>query len=246
MFSIPLLQGQTPRWSWMPSACHVCGTWPAQPVGQAICADCLGAFVTATDRCRTCAQVWAHPVMACGECLNHPLGLRCCVAAVDYAYPWDQWVARFKFHGDTAWANVFASLMASAPGAAELLDRCDRFVPLPLTAQRLGKRGYNQTWLLTKALARQHAHRHKPWTDGLVKWQDTPTQQGLNRSDRLVNLRSAFVVPTHALTEISGQRILLIDDIMTTGATLRAAAQALTMAGAAEVNALVFARTPRA
>lgn len=242
----PLILGTSPRWAWLPSECHVCGVWPAQPLGQSVCGACLQAFVSTALRCPTCAQVLS-PSAPCGECLSRPLGLAQCVAAVDYAYPWDGPIARFKFHGDTAWAHLFARLIVGAPGAPEMLTRCHSFVPMPLTPRRLGERGYNQAGLLAKALARHASeHRHKPRFDGLVKLRDTPAQHALDRPARLLNLRTAFAVPPQALPGLSGQRVLLIDDIMTTGATLQAAAQALTMAGAAEVNALVFARTPRA
>ncbi len=242
----PSLSGTRLRWAWVPSACHVCGVWPAQPQGQAICGACLDAFAPTVPRCPTCAQVLGT-ADTCGECLGRPLTLAQCVAAVDYSYPWDQPIARFKFHGDTAWAHLFTDLMSRAPGAHELLTRCHSFVPLPLTPRRLGERGYNQAGLMAQALARQASgHRRKPRFDWLVKLQDTPAQHELDRPARLLNLRTAFAVSPHALPGLQGQRVLLIDDIMTTGATLHAAAQALTMAGAAEVNALVFARTPRA
>ncbi|MEY2682997.1 MAG: hypothetical protein RJA09_141 [Pseudomonadota bacterium] len=242
----PPILGASPRWAWLPSECHVCGVWPAQPLGEAVCGACLDAFVPTTPRCPTCALV-QNPSGLCGECINRPPGLTQCVAAVDYAYPWDGSIARFKFQGVTAWAHLFARLMAGAPGAQALLNRCHRFVPMPLTPRRLGERGYNQAGLLAKALSRQaREHRHKPWFDALLKLQDTAAQHGLDRAARMVNLRTAFAVSPHAVADLSGQRVLLVDDIMTTGATLQAAAQALTMAGAAEVNALVFARTPRA
>lgn len=241
----PILETR-PRWAWLPSACHVCGVWPAQPLGQAVCGVCVQTYVSSAPRCSTCAQVWGSS-SPCGECLSRPLGLTQCVAAVDYAYPWDGPIALFKFHGDTGWAHLFADLMARAPGAPELLTHCHRFVPMPLTPRRLGERGYNQAGLLTQALSR-HAreHRPKPRLEGLLKLHDTPAQHGLDRPARLLNLRTAFAVQPQAMADLTGQRVLLIDDIMTTGATLQAAAQALTMAGAAEVNALVFARTPRA
>lgn len=168
-----------------------------------------------------------------------------CVAAVDYGYPWDQPLARFKFHGDIAWADWFARRMAHAPGAESILQRSDAFLPLPLTLRRLGERGYNQAWLLARALGNHAPNaRHKPQAQWLVKLRDTPPQHGLDRRARLHNLNAAFAVSAGALHRLNGQRVLLVDDIMTTGATLRAAAQALTMAGASEVNAMVFARTP--
>jgi ComF family protein len=168
------------------------------------------------------------------------------VAAVDYGYPWDQTIARFKFHGDTAWAHLFGALMAQAPGAGELLARCDNVIPMPLTRRRLGERGYNQAWLLARALTSRHREwKQKPQPEWLIKLRDTPPQHELDRHSRLTNLEATFTVSLRALPELKQRKVLLIDDIMTTGATLTAAARALTMAGVAQVDALVFARTPR-
>lgn len=207
----------------------------------------MTAFAPVAARCPTCALALQPALPHCGECLQHPAVFGGCVAAVDYGYPWDRFIAQFKFHGDTAWARLFGTLMAQAPGAHELLTRCDSFIPMPLTRQRLGERGYNQAWLLTQALApRRSEFGHKPQPEWLVKIQDTPPQHELDRRGRLTNLATAFAVSAQALPELAQRRVLLIDDIMTTGATLTAAARALTMAGAAQVDALVFARTPRA
>ena len=179
--------------------------------------------------------------------MNRPAGLTHCVAAVDYGFPWNRLIARFKFQGDTAWAHLFATLMAQAPGGAELLGDCDALVPLPLTPRRLGERGYNQSMLLTKALANLGpGGPRRVRATWLLKLKDTPAQHTLDRAARLSNLQSAFVVPPDVRDQVSHRRVLLVDDILTTGATLRAAARALTIAGAAEVNALVFARTPSA
>jgi predicted amidophosphoribosyltransferase len=71
-------------------------------------------------------------------CARQDPWLDSAVAAVDYGYPWNQLIARFKFHGDTAWAHTFAHLMADAPGAHDLLELCDTLAPLPLTPKRLG------------------------------------------------------------------------------------------------------------
>ena len=118
------------------------------------------------------------------------------VAAVDYGYPWNHLIARFKFHGDTAWANTFAHMMADAQGASALLELCDTLAPLPLTPKRLGERGYNQAWLLAQALrkAAPGGWAGKRLASPLVKIMDTPHQHELNREDRLHNLDAAFNV----------------------------------------------------
>jgi ComF family protein len=239
-----------PRPNWgvcLPSACHVCGTWPAVPVGQPICKDCVLAFTDTAARCKRCAlRLDTTTSGHCGACVRHDPWLDSAVAAVDYSYPWNHLIARFKFHGDTAWAHTFARLMANAPDAHDLLELCDTLAPLPLTPKRLGERGYNQAWLLAQALqkATPDCRAGKRLALPLVKVLDTPQQHELTRKDRLHNLDTAFSVQPSEGVRLHQSRVLLVDDIMTTGATLRAAAKALKIAGAREVHALVFARTP--
>jgi ComF family protein len=164
------------------------------------------------------------------------------VAALDYAYPWDKLIHRFKFQGDLAWAHWFAQIMLKAPGAADCLAQADWCLPIPLSAHRLGERGYNQAWLLTKALTR--SQHHKARSDWLIKLVGTPAQHQLDRTERQHNLRAAFATSAHAQPQLAHRSVLLVDDIMTTGATLHAAALALKRAGVARVEALVLARTP--
>lgn len=169
------------------------------------------------------------------------------MAALDYAYPWNQLIHRFKFKGEVAWAQWLAGLMWQAPGTAPLLAATDWWLPIPLSLPRLGERGYNQSWELVKALAPLHASaslKQKARADWLLKLAHTSAQHDLNRAARLRNLGTAFAIAPHALPHMANAHVLLVDDIMTTGATLHAAAQALRRGGAASVSALVLARTP--
>ncbi len=162
--------------------------------------------------------------------------------AVDYRYPWDALIARLKFRGEPGWATPFADLMLQTPGARALLDQCDWFAPVPLTPARLAERGHHTPWELVKALVRRHPH--PACADALARLSDGPAQHRLARAERLRNLASAFVVPPQRLAALAGKRVLLVDDVTTTGATLLAASRALRSAGVSGVDALVFARTP--
>lgn len=234
------------RWRWLPAQCEVCGCWPTCPAGQAVCGDCVQAFTHTLPRCPTCALP-LPPQAACRHCRQHPPGLTHCVAALDYAYPWHTPIQRFKFQGEVAWADLFAQWMWQAPSAQALLDACDWWLPLPLSPRRLGERGYNQSWELLKHIAQRHTGSHTPsqaHSDWLIKLGDTPDQHSLDRSARLHNLGSAFSASPKALPHLTQRHVLLVDDVMTTGATLQAAALALRRAGATQVSALVLARTP--
>ncbi len=169
---------------------------------------------------------------------------------MDYAYPWDGLVARLKFRNEPAWAHTMARLMLQRPEVRTLLTEADLMVPVPLTAGRLAERGYNQAWEIAKALrllGRQMVLTVPgPGAQTLMRHGEQPDQHTLSREQRWRNLRQAFQVhPAHG-GELSGKRVLLVDDVSTTGATLEMAARALRRAGAAEVHGLVFARTDTA
>lgn len=156
-------------------------------------------------------------------------------------------VLRLKFHQQLAWANRMAQLLLRTPGVLESLQQASVILPIPLSAARMRERGYNQALLLAKALCRQGpaglrlaavAPRY------LVRLVDTPAQTGLDRAARLRNLRHAFALRPGLQARDLGKCPLLIDDVMTTGATLGAVAQLLQAQGVPAVQALVFARTP--
>ncbi len=170
--------------------------------------------------------------------------LHALVAAVDYAYPWDGLIARFKFRHEPGLAAPLASLMLRQPQVAGLLASGDLMVPVPVGVPRLAERGYNQSWELVKALRQQMDRPATPAAaETLVRIGNAPDQHHLPRAQRLTNMRGRFVVhPQHA-PRLQGLHVLLVDDICTTGATLQSAARALRQAGARQVSALVLART---
>ncbi|MBY0465088.1 MAG: ComF family protein [Burkholderiales bacterium] len=235
-----------------PSGCAVCGRWPALPAGKPVCTDCAHAFANAATRCPRCALAMPQGHALCTECATHPSPLTACIAAVDYVYPWQGLIHRFKFAHQPSWAHWFADTLWQQPALRQLAGACAWWIPIPLTADRLGERGYNQAWELTKALhghAMRTGHTHDAMSatlrhDVLMKVADTTAQHTLNRAARLANLRAAYAVRPTVADALVGKSVLLVDDVMTTGATLHATARTLLQAGAASVSAVVFARTP--
>ena len=230
----------------LPSQCAICKAWPATP----ICHACVSAFGRPQRRCSQCALAlpvafWNavhtgpnHASRQCSSCLQSPPALDACWAATSYAWPWTQLVAQFKFQNDPAWARALALLMQSAPGVEDVLDQVDVILPMPLSAQRLAERGFNQALLLAKAL-----NPHKTQALTLLKLRHTARQSSLKRSERLLNLAGALAVSPLRAASLRGQHVLLVDDVMTSGASLNTAAQVLKQAGVQSVKALVFART---
>ena len=165
--------------------------------------------------------------------------LNACWAAMSYTWPWVALIGQFKFQSHPGWARQFALLMHSTPYVADAIDQAHVLIPIPLSFQRLSERGFNQSLVLSQQLSRE-----KTQISSLLRMRNTLAQSSLPRNERLTNLKGVFAVAPFMAAQLRGKRILLIDDVMTSGATLNAAAQVLKQAGAAHVSALVFARTP--
>ena len=218
----------------LPGQCAVCRAWPAQP----LCEACVHRFAQPRPRCRRCALPVPAAVTECGRCIAHPPPLDACHAAVSYEYPWSGLIGRFKFAGDAGWSRTFALLMMSAPWVEPAVENADLVLPMPLARERLAERGFNQSWLLARALGPSKAR-----ADLLLRTRHATAQAALDLKARHANVKGVFAVEPLRAHELRGQRVLLVDDVMTSGASLGAAAQVLREAGAAQVAAVVLART---
>jgi ComF family protein len=162
------------------------------------------------------------------------------LAAVAYAFPWSTLVVEFKCAQHPGWARSMALLMRSAPWVEPALEAADVLLPMPLSRRRLQERGFNQALLLARALAPD-----KTRAQVLLRVRDTPAQSSLSRAARLTNVQHAFAVDPVLQVQIAGKRLVLVDDVMTSGASLTAAATCLRQAGAAHITTLVLARAER-
>ena len=217
-----------------PGQCAVCHGWPAQP----LCEACVERFGQPQPRCSTCALPVPAGVDRCGRCLREPPPLDRCLAAVSYGYPWSGLITHFKVHGQPGWAGPLATLMRSAPWVEPALEEADHVLPMPLARERLAERGFNQALELARALA-----PGKVRSGLLLRVRNTPAQAELGLAARLRNVKGAFAVEPLEVAQVAGRRIVLVDDVMTSGASLFAAADALRQAGAKHVTAVVLART---
>lgn len=216
----------------LPPRCQACDA-PGEG-GMDLCRACHAALPVNDAACRRCALPLPTPG-TCAHCLRQPPPLQATQAAFLYRAPLDRLLPRFKFHHDLASGRLLAQLMAHACAGCE---RPQALVPVPLHRGRLRQRGYDQALELARPLA---SHLRLPLrTDLLRRVRDTTAQSRLDATARRRNLRGAFAVadgpvPAH---------VALVDDVMTTGATLHAAARALRRAGVARVDAWVCARVP--
>ena len=158
---------------------------------------------------------------------------------MNYAYPWSNLIVGYKFNAHTGRAALFALLLKSTPWVEPALDQADLVLPLPLSRQRLRERGFNQALLLAQQLAPQK-------TDGqlLLRIRDATPQSQLKRDQRLHNVKDAFAVEPLRAHQVKDKRIVVVDDVMTSGASLYSAAATLKAAGAGHITAMVIARTP--
>ncbi|HEX9808944.1 MAG TPA: ComF family protein [Alphaproteobacteria bacterium] len=234
----------------LPPQCLACGAFVADE--GALCADCWEriSFLT-RPFCGRCGYPFelgestaadggtGEPL--CGACIRTPPPYERARAVFRYDDASRGLVIGFKHADRTRGAGAFAAWMARA--GAELLAEADVVVPVPLHRWRLFARRYNQAALLALALSR--ASGRPAAVDALGRVRATPSQGRLGRRRRRLNVRGAFAVPGRRAPAIAGRRVLLVDDVLTTGATAESASRALLRAGAAAVDVLTLARVVR-
>lgn len=232
----------------LPPRCLGCGGIVVDDA--ALCASCWGAIrFLGPPCCDACGRPFDYAVDAetlCAACLDRrPVYARARAAFV-YDDASRDLVLALK-HGDRCeGVGAFARWMVRA--GRDILCDADVIVPVPLHWTRVLRRRYNQSALLARAVLGQWhgAHPQDPalryLPEALSRTRRTPPQGGLDRSGRAHNVRGAFAVAPPLRRHIAAKRVVLIDDVMTTGATLNACARALLAAGAARVDALTLAR----
>ena len=147
-------------------------------------------------------------------------------------------IQRLKYYDRMEVARPLGRWMARA--GAELLEQADVLVPVPLHRLRLASRRFNQAMALASVISGECGVPVDP--QALERVKPTPPQVGLSKAQRATNMQGAFRAPDEARPRVAGRRVVLVDDVLTSGATTNAAAQVLLRAGAANVDVLVFAR----
>jgi ComF family protein len=201
------------------------------------------AFIEAPfcDGCGAPFEYELGPDARCSGCSREAAAFDHARAACVYDEPVSDLILKLKHADRTDLSSLFARWIARA--AADLLPKIDGVVPVPQHRWRLLSRRYNQAAEIARPLARQA--RLAYWPDALVRRRSTGTQGGKSGDARRTNVAGAFVVPPGWRRRVDGRRVLLIDDVLTTGATAEACALALKAAGAACVDVGVIARVGR-
>ena len=211
--------------------CVLCGSMSHDGLWCAACDHAL-PYLTAS-LCPICAL----PTLGgevCGKCLKHPPQFDQTTAVFSYAFPLDKLIQAMKYGEQLALAHAFAKKLAHRIDKNTLPDY---LLPMPLHPAKLRTRGFNQSLLLAATIARELNLKLLP--DRCQRIRDTPPQSALPWKARDKNMRNAF----RCDVDLTGKRVALVDDVLTTGASLNALAAAVQERGATEISSWVVART---
>lgn len=214
--------------AWVSEDCVLCG---AESGPELLCPACLAELPALPESCPRCALP-SPGASVCGSCLSKPPHFDGTLALWPYEFPCDRLVQALKYRARLALAGFFARALASRP-----LPEIDLIVPMPLHPRRLAGRGFNQALEIARGLARRVGRPIEP--RGALRVKDTPPQTELPYEARAKNVRGAFL----CRLDLSGASVAVLDDVMTTGATLNELARVLKRAGATKVENFVIART---
>ncbi|MCG3172187.1 MAG: hypothetical protein GMKNLPBB_00333 [Myxococcota bacterium] len=221
-----------------PAACPVCGGVAEETPLYPVCRQCQGDLpLLPPEHCRICAEPGRYSGGACEVCAADPPPFEAVLTRHLYSGSVMGAVRAFKYAGHPELARALARMIA--PAVMESGGRWDGVVPMPLHWLALFRRGYNQSHLVARVLAAECGLSF--WPGRLERIRRTQAQAGLDREARARNVLSAFRA---AMNLPAGSRILLVDDVVTTGATARAAARALLEGGAGSVSVAAIARAP--
>ena len=207
--------------------------------GTVLCSSCIANFaLSVSPLCQQCGTPLSAPGI-CKQCYYHPVGLSGLRTVGTYAGPLRLCIHALKYDGNVRLAEPLGDILAKAYLHYGL--QADMIIPVPLHHERQQQRGYNHAHLLAEVCA---ARINIPLYDHiLLRHRPTPAQVGLTANERHLNVAGAFqCMPAFTTGALLGRRILIIDDVYTTGATLEACATPLFAAGAQAVWGLVLAR----
>jgi ComF family protein len=230
----------------LPPQCLACRAIVAHP--GLLCPRCFGdAHRLAPPLCRTCGTTLLGAIgvagltdidLSCGACLSDPPRFARARAVFAYDDVAGRLIHDFKYRDRLEGRAAYGEWLAQA--GADFIAEADLIVPVPLHYWRLVRRRYNQAALLGSALAKA---ANKPLVvDALRRIRPTRSQTGLSAEDRARNVRGAFAVRRAREDAVMGAQIVLVDDVLTTGATANACARALQRAGVKEVSVVTLAR----
>jgi ComF family protein len=221
-----------------PSSCPACGVSLAHPTRGPLCDGCWAALPRHQGTLCRCGLPLASGLVACGRCRRGLQMFAVGASLGPYEGSLKAAIHEFKYRSRRRVASRLAEELLTQDSVGEVLRGGEVLVPVPLHPRRHQERGFNQAALLALEIAQRTGITSAP--GALVRRKDTKPQAGLSAAGRRLNVAGAFAVRRH--TQIAGRVVVLVDDVLTTGATAQACARALKDGGAAEVRLLAAAR----
>lgn len=206
---------------------------------QALCSGCQSLIQAPRNPCQICAKPLNQADGVCGECRSDPPAFSQTICAAIYEQPVSIWVQQLKFGDRLDRARIMAeALLEPMTSIAPKVP----IIPVPLHPKRLLARGYNQAYEVAKIITKQ---QNRPlFADILIRTKNTAMQAELHEKQRSANVRAAFDVSKDFVNEaIKSETVIVLDDVMTTGQTLRSISNCLIKAGVKQVIVAVFARS---
>jgi ComF family protein len=221
-----------------PEDCPVCGQSVGRPTRGPLCPSCWDALPRHGGRLCSCGLPLAGGTMECGRCRRGLCPFSAGRSLGPYAGALRTLIHELKYRGRRRVATHLAAALLEDPVLSALVESADVLVPVPLHPRRRRERGFNQAELLARALVRRAGPSCAP--DALVRRKETAPQSGLSAAARRRNVAGAFAVRRRAA--VAGRIVVLVDDVLTTGATALACTRVLVAAGAKEVRLITVAR----
>ncbi len=201
---------------------------------NALCNGCQSLIQEPVNPCVICAKPLNQSNGICGECRSDPPSFIKTICAAVYEPPVSLWVQQLKFGARMDRARIMAEALL---GPLNSIDNQTPIIPMPLHPKRLKSRGYNQAYEIARIISKKQNRRL--FSEVLIRTKHTAMQAELHEKQRSANVRAAFAVNG----EIDVNTVIVLDDVMTTGQTMRSVSKCLLKAGVKEVIGVVFART---
>jgi ComF family protein len=217
----------------LPQRCELCA---AASGDELLCSSCRESLPRLGPACPVCALP-APSAEVCGKCLSEPPPFAATLVPFAYAFPIDRLMHAFKYHGRLALGQWAADAILEERSRRTAASTPDRLIALPLASERQRERGYNQAFEIARAIAQRL--RIPLLRKGAHRVRSAPPQAALPWSERARNVRGVFACEL----DLTGMTVAVVDDVMTTGASLAEFARVLKGAGATRVENWVVART---
>ena len=204
---------------------------------HAVCRACLGTLpFHPVSSCPQCGL--SSNGQLCGSCISSPPDFDATKAVFLYEFPIDAMMLRYKYGNSLNLGDTFAAFLAEKANVEGCLHNIDLVIPMPMHPQRLKERGFNQALEIAKVFGKD-----KLDYQSVIRQTLTPPQASLPLKERVKNIKGAFKVDAKVKDNLTDKRVAIVDDVMTTGASLNELANTLKKAGAAHVECWVIART---